>query len=265
MSDPPPIIPNLGIFELLSGEVVSQLVQASQCIQCSIGAELTEVGDPCLGLYLILSGRVKVDALDALSYVTIAELGAGDVFGSMEWLSKAPWEERLVASEETELLFVPSDRLSRLNVNYPNLQQNVERYTERNILLTLIGAHDLFQNLNDSERMILLRDARMRQHTEGTVLFDPTRRLSVLFLIAKGEVHLHSGAKIIQVLGRGAVLNVELALGDHNYELSATTSSSTMIYTIQYEYVAEVLSQSGRMIELVKLAHQRRARAFGDL
>ena len=257
-------IPNVGIFEHLNMEVINALLEVGQRLRYDLGEWVNEVGDPCKGLGFMISGQVRVDHMDALGWMEIAKLGPGDLFGAMEWLEEKIWTERLVVLDTTEVLFFPAKALKTLSLTYPDLQRQVERYTQRHTLQGLLGTHELFQLLPHESCLKLTDLASLRYVPPNSTLFDPQTRISVLFMIGKGEIKLSSGDRFVQYLGRGEVTNLELALGDEVNELSAVTQEETVLYLLPFEEVERTFAQEGVLHLLQKQAHQRRSRAFGD-
>ena len=257
-------IPNVGIFEHLNMAVINALLEMGQRLRYDLGECVNEVGDPCKGLGFMLSGQVRVDHMDALGWMEIARLESGDLFGAVEWLEEKIWTERLVVMETTEVLFFPAQDLKTLSLSYPDLQRQVERYTQRHTLQGLLGTHELFKLIPHEACLKLTNLAALRYVPSQSTLFDPQTRISVLFVIGKGEVKLSVGNRFVQYLGRGEVANLELALGDEINELTAVTQEETVLYLLPFEEVEHIFAQVGALHLLQKQAHQRRARAFGD-
>ncbi len=256
-------LPRGGLFEHLPAPVVQRLLVTGQRHRYEPGALLNEVGDPCEGLSFILSGRVRVDQMAALGWARIAELAPGDVFGAMEWLEGKLWEERVVALEPAEVLFVPTRALKPLSASHPELQRQVERYTQRHTLHALLGENELFLRLSPQDMLHLIDVATMRYVRAGTKIFDEKSRISSLIVIGKGDVRLQAGLRVIQMLGAGDLLNVELALGDSAHALSALAETDATLYLISFEEVEVAFARAGALGTLQALARHRRERATG--
>ena len=258
-------LPEVGVFKDLSREILDRLLLLGQRVLYESGEPVNEVGDPCLGLSFILRGQIRVDLMDALGWMPVTSLEPGDLFGAMEWIEEREWEERLIAERETEALFIPTFALKPLSAGYPELRRQVERYTQRHTLQALLGEHELFQHLSDEDLKHLTDVASVRQTLQDVKLFDPSTHISVLFFIDKGEVRLNCGGETVAQLGRGGLLNVEIALGDGVHELTAVTVSPTTLFLIPYEEVEVVLARAGQLLKLHRHAHQRRASALGEM
>lgn len=257
-------LPQRGVFERLSPQVQRRLLLVGRRIQFTAGTAINSVGDPCHGLSFIISGRVQVEWMDALGWVPIAQLAPGDVVGAMEWADGKCWEERLHAEEDTLILFLPTSVLNPLTATYPDLQRQVERYTERHSLHALLGSHPAFRSLEDEEMLHLIDVAQLRYFTPGTVLYSPQMILALLFVIGRGEVELRSEERVIQTLGRGEVLNLELCLGERPHLLTGVVITDVTLYVLPFDEVEIMLSRSGGLQQLQREAHLLRARALNE-
>jgi CRP-like cAMP-binding protein len=257
-----PGLPAIGIFDDLPGYILDEILPLGKRIRYEPHEQINDVGDQCVGLGMIVDGEVRVDRMDALGWDSIATLKIGDLVGAMEWVDSKEWEERMVAKTKVELLMIPSEKLKPLSAKYPELQRCLERYTERHLLLTLLGNHDLFQQLNDEDLMALIEDAYLRTVANQAKLFDQNTSIAAFFMIAKGEVLLSKNQRVVHVLGSGDLVNLEIALGDGINELTGTARGATSIFVLPFEGVESILSKNGLLPNLKKMAHQQRARSY---
>ena len=253
-------LPRVGLFERLSAPIIDRLLMTGERRSAPAGATLNEVGEPCAGLLFILSGQVRVDQMAPLGWVSIATLNVGDVVGAMEWLEGKVWEERVVAVEACELLFVSSGALRLLSASHPELQRQVERFNQRHTLHTLLGESELFQRLHHEDLLHLIDVASLRAFSAGARIFDPSVRISSLFVVGQGVVTLKLGERFVQHLKRGALLNVELALGADGPLLSAYAERDVSLYLIPFEEVELAFARAEALPSLQRLARQRRTR-----
>lgn len=258
------ILPNNGVFKHLSPVVKKRLLSVGRRIKYAPGMLLNSVGDPCQGLSFLLDGQVKVEWMDALSWIPIATLTPGDVFGAMEWAEGKLWEERLTAESEVLILMIPTVVLNPLSATYPDLQRQVERYTERHTLHALLGSNSMFRDISNDDIIHLIDVASLRYVDPGTVIFGPKMVLSLLFVIGRGEVELLCEDRVVQVLGRGEMANLELALGDGINMVTAKILSPTTLYVLPFDEIELLMAKSGRLYKLQKQAHLLRSRALND-
>lgn len=252
-------LPKLGLFERLSEPVLHKLLMTGRREVLPPHTPLNEVGDPCEGLGFLLSGQVRVDQMGALGWVSIATLGVGDVYGAMEWLEGKAWEDRLVTVDQTEVLFVSTHALRPLSAAHPELQRQIERFTQRHTMHALLGQNDIFQHLLHADLLHLIDVANIRTFKAGTRLYDPAVRISSLFLIGQGSVALSHEGRALQSLSRGDLLNIELALGANGPKLSAVATAEVRVYMIPFVEVELAFARADALTALQSLARQRLA------
>ena len=257
-------LPDSGVFKHLSPIVKKRLLSVGRRIKYEPGTLLNSVGDPCQGLSFLLDGQIKVEWMDALSWIHIATLTPGDVFGAMEWAEGKVWEERLSAESHVLILMIPTVILNPLSATYPDLQRQVERYTERHTLHALLGSNSMFRDISNDDIMHLIDIATIRYASEGTIIFGPKMVISLLFVIGRGEIELLCEDRVVQVLSRGEVANLELALGDGINMVTARVSSSATLYVLPFDEIELLMAHSGRLYKLQRQAHLLRSRALND-
>lgn len=101
------LLKNVDLFSGLKKKEIKSL--AEFCVNRSYGAGQTLVkqGDSGIGLYIILSGKVKIVKETAGGEtLEIAVQGPGEFFGEMTVLDNAPRSANVIAIEDTECLIL---------------------------------------------------------------------------------------------------------------------------------------------------------------
>jgi CRP-like cAMP-binding protein len=108
----------LPLFLRLESGTCSALAAAVQERAYRRGALIVEAGEPAAGLYLIVSGRVRVliDDGDGRE-LTIGTLGAGEFFGESSVIPGAVHASSIEAEAPCELAFVPRQALLQYVLN----------------------------------------------------------------------------------------------------------------------------------------------------
>src|SRR5262245_30879099 len=91
------------------------------------GSAVFEPGSPADGLYLVISGSVRV--LDA-GGTEIARIGAGDFFGELSLLGGVPREHTVEAVQDSELMVVPAKVVVALMAQSPDLAARIRATAE---------------------------------------------------------------------------------------------------------------------------------------
>ncbi|HEX9051695.1 MAG TPA: cyclic nucleotide-binding domain-containing protein, partial [Anaeromyxobacter sp.] len=94
------------------------------------GERVVREGEPSDGLYVVLDGAVEVVKRKDAAEVVVGQLRAGDVFGEMSCLRKAPASASVVARRGGTLLKLPRRDFDELVVSYPQILELVAELSE---------------------------------------------------------------------------------------------------------------------------------------
>jgi CRP-like cAMP-binding protein len=104
------------------------------------GETIIEEGAEGRGLYLVVSGRVRVLKRDGADLVQVATLDPGDLFGEISLLMRKPSTATVVAEQSTALLFLPRSEFLDATRDFPELLKGafdiaMERETQNNSIM----------------------------------------------------------------------------------------------------------------------------------
>src|SRR5262245_58808371 len=108
-------VPSLGVCD---EETLLEIVGDSINLVWPPGHRVFEHGTPSSGLYIVLSGRVRVLRNGGGE---LAELGAGEHFGELSLLFGNTHQSTVETLEPTELMVVPKERFDALLAEHPEL------------------------------------------------------------------------------------------------------------------------------------------------
>jgi CRP/FNR family cyclic AMP-dependent transcriptional regulator len=119
----------------------------------SEGAQLMRQGDISDTMYVILSGRVKVERSDThvADPLELAELGPGDVVGEMGLLDREPRSATVTAVESTEVMELDDLALAQLVLHYPDISGGLLRILSRRLRTTDEVATELWTRVGRGE------------------------------------------------------------------------------------------------------------------
>jgi CRP-like cAMP-binding protein len=112
-------VPSLGT---LDDPTLLSIVGESANLAWSAGSKVFEHGTPGDGLYIVLSGGVRVVAADGSE---IAVLTTGAYFGEFSLLLGTDHQSDVVAIEDTELMVVPRECFDAIVTRNPALAQAI--------------------------------------------------------------------------------------------------------------------------------------------
>ena len=122
------ILAKVPIFSGLKQSDLDQLAECSTRRWFKRGSVVVTEGDPADGLYVVVSGRIKVLLSDNEGkevVLTVASRGA--CFGEIALLDEEPRSASVAALEKTELLIIYRDHFMDLLDNHPELARSLIR------------------------------------------------------------------------------------------------------------------------------------------
>jgi CRP-like cAMP-binding protein len=113
-------------LEPLEDRTLLAIVGDSANLFWRAGSTVYGTGAPADGLYIVLSGRVRVLKDGA----EMGALGPGDFFGEFSLLLGTAHGHDVEAVEDTELMVVPKERFDALLAENPELAETIHRKAE---------------------------------------------------------------------------------------------------------------------------------------
>src|SRR5436190_14630349 len=109
MNGPIPIttamLSELDSLRSLGEETLEQLIARAAASTLQPGELLIQRGEPNTRMYIVLSGKLRVD-LDARADAPIARIGRGETVGELSLLGRQAASATVVAEETTQLLAI---------------------------------------------------------------------------------------------------------------------------------------------------------------
>jgi CRP/FNR family transcriptional regulator, cyclic AMP receptor protein len=146
MMDKEQALAKVGLFEGLNPKFLKGLAGIATERSFKPGDYLMRQGESGIGLFIILTGKVRVEKTDACGRtVEIAENGPGDILGEMAVFDGSPRSASVAASAETTSLVLASWEFNAFLKAHPEaalelLPIVVKRFRETNDALIGMGA-----------------------------------------------------------------------------------------------------------------------------
>ncbi len=183
------LLRSFSIFKNLSDDELHDLVTFLRLDKYDDGDIILRKGEPGRNLFIIVSGRVEVLSEDGMS---IAFMGAGEVFGEMSLLSGDPVGATIKVVEPSTVLYIGAKDFKRIINEIPMLQLNFTRLLARRMAeinmarseefasgmtgkLSEMPPAELFQTLNVNQKTGVLtlklpRDSAYLSFREGELV-----------------------------------------------------------------------------------------------
>ena len=111
-------------FDALDDRTLLSVVGDSANLFWSEGSVVFEQGSPGDGLYVVLSGAVRILGANGDE---VNVLGSGDFFGEFSLVLDTDHMNDVVAAEDTELMVVPKESFERLIASSSDLGEHVRQ------------------------------------------------------------------------------------------------------------------------------------------
>jgi CRP/FNR family transcriptional regulator, cyclic AMP receptor protein len=123
---------NVPTFGACDDPTLLEIVGDSVNLVWAADNRVFETGSQSSGLFVVLSGRVRVLGEDGRE---LAELGPGEHFGELSLLSSTTHQHTVETLEDTELMVLPKERFDALLAAHPDLATEIRRKAEERMAL----------------------------------------------------------------------------------------------------------------------------------
>lgn len=112
-------------FAHLDAEALAGLAEGSTLHRYPAGERIFEKGSDADGLYVVVSGSVRIEDVVHGRDVQIAQIGPGDFFGEVSLALHTTRTRSARAGEDCEVLVVPLELVRRLAESRPHLHEEL--------------------------------------------------------------------------------------------------------------------------------------------
>jgi CRP-like cAMP-binding protein len=123
---------NVPSLSMCDEETLLEIVGDSINLVWPPGHRVFEYGTPTSGLYIVLSGNVRILGRGGGE---LATLGPGEHFGELSLLAGTTHQSTVETLDDTELMVVPKERFDALLVEHPELADAIHRKAEERMAL----------------------------------------------------------------------------------------------------------------------------------
>lgn len=130
LEDMEAVVASSHLFKSLDGPGREELLQSGYVLQLEGGEPLIEEGEEGTAMYLVMSGRVRVEAHGPSGPVQLAELARGACVGEVSVLSGSPRTATVRAADATLVIAFEAHRVHRLLDRHPEVRAVLEVLVE---------------------------------------------------------------------------------------------------------------------------------------
>jgi CRP/FNR family transcriptional regulator len=197
---------NVQLFQGLSEEQLRELESVGQRSSLPAGGAIFSQGDPALGFYVILSGRVKVYKLSREGREQILHLfGPGEPIGEVPVFAGETFPAHAETMEPCELWFLPRERLRELFSCDPSLALNMLAILARRLRDFTGLIEDLALREIPARLAVYLMHLQDAQGGDATIFLDVSKGVLAKILGTSQETL----SRVLRRMSEAGILEVE--------------------------------------------------------
>jgi CRP-like cAMP-binding protein len=258
---PPEPIP---FFSDLGKQAFLSLVPRIRFHKLPAAARVITQGDPGGSLFVVVSGQVEVTRrADDGSERPLARLTAGHLVGEMSLLTQKPRTASIHTVRPTELFEIDRAALEVVAAKHPAVLEDLVRFARRRMVANLISTSPVFRQLEEPERLEVVRAFETRVARAGEVVIEEGTPPRGLFLVLEGEVEVSkvdaSGDRVVLAYLREGDVVGEIALIEDGLTTATVTASerSVLLHLPKSKFEALVQAHPALEAYLQKISAER--------
>ena len=121
------------VFAAFDDSTLLKIVGASENLFWREGSTVFEKGSEAEGLYIVLSGCIRIFDVEDGRETEIVRVQPGEFFGELSLLLETTHTKSAAATQDAELMVVPKDSFQDLLASYPDLDEHLRRKIEERL------------------------------------------------------------------------------------------------------------------------------------
>ncbi|HEX6241834.1 MAG TPA: cyclic nucleotide-binding domain-containing protein [Polyangiales bacterium] len=255
-------LPTLPLFSALTPTLLFSLLSAVRVEEFSGGSEIVRQGDVGHEAFVTARGQLRVVRREGGDETTLAQLGAGSMFGEMALISESPRSASVIALEPAQLLVIDRAELERAATHAQELALELSTFCRQRMQANLARHARVLSGLPPGTRHQLLNQLPVRLFEQGEPLIERDQEAERILILASGAVSVSvpegNERLVLATLGPGDVVGeISMIL-----RRKATADVTAMYPTVAYEISRDALTSLMRahpplLVELYLLATRR--------
>jgi CRP-like cAMP-binding protein len=233
------------LFAELSEKSFSELLMHARPIALEKNQEVFHQGERGDALFVIAEGSVGVID-EGPPRRGINKLVEGDFFGEIALLSDRPRSATCIALEETQLIRIDREVMTKLIATDPEVLPVMLRFFRDRSVERLLSTNPLFTVLSEVDREAVKKRFRFLEVEAGAVMLSEGRQSEGLLLLLAGH------ANVVRQQGGRAVTLGTLGPGDLAGEMSLLTESPAVASVVAAERCFVIELPAAMFLKIVK-------------
>jgi hypothetical protein len=171
-------------------EVLQQVIGGFECRQFPEGASLLKEEDPDNGMFVIVTGKVKIE----IRGITMDEVGTGSLIGEMSVLTGYPRSASVVAVSQVTVVWIESSTLKAIMKKSAELENGLWEFASKRFAMNLLGKKEPYSQWEQNIFVQWLAAGEIKLPNENGWI-DLEGKVGVLVI---GTAALHDGSTVVK-------------------------------------------------------------------
>jgi hypothetical protein len=187
---PVEMLRSLPWLSLLEDDVFQQVMNGFECRLFPEGATLLKEEDPDNGMFVIVSGKVKIE----IRGITMDVVGTGSLIGEMAVLTGYPRSASVVAVTEVMVVWIESSTLKAIMTKSAKLENGLWEFASKRFAMNLLGKKEPYSQWEQNIFVQWLASGEIKVPNENGWI-DLEGKVGVL---VTGTAAQHDGSTIVK-------------------------------------------------------------------
>ena len=242
--------PHLPLFSELPKNAFIELLIKMEMRETESGEVLIREGDVGDSMFIVASGRVRVERLGEDGRpVVLAYLTDGAFFGEMALLQDGARTASVIVEDAAQIFTISKEVLDHVVRQFPSVAVVLRNFYRQRLLSTTLATHPLFSPFDADERRQLMEMFKSKSFEKDDVLLEQGKKATGLFVLLYGALDV-----VWEEEGKPPQRLAELRSGDLFGEISLLTNRP-MTATVRATSPSFVLRLSRRKFDDVVMTH----------
>lgn len=253
-----PSILDFGPFARLPEDAQRRLAAAGRLVDFPAGATLILEGDPPEDAFVVLSGRVRIQA--GPDRKTLATLAAPALVGEIAAIERTPRTASVLATGPVRGLRLPAAALRAAAAGDPGFADELHAFSEARAVRTFLQRDSPFNELPAAAAAELAARLELVRFEAGDILLREGERGDDAYLLRSGEVEIERGdpPRPLGVSTAGAIVGEVSALTGEPRNATVRARTAVDAFRISGEHVRPIVKRYKATVERLESAMRSR-------
>lgn len=257
-------LPSIPLFSTLTQDELKEVLSTAMEVRAfHAGDVIVREGEAGNSMFALVEGSAGiVRGLGTPGERKVASLAPGDIFGEVAIISGAPRVASVVPDGDAVALEISRDAMVNVVTRFPRVKQMLVQFYRERLLANAMRASPILRGLGEEQKRGLSAAFKPEVVPGGSVLIREGAKAGSVYLVLRGvcAASHHSGARYPD-LREGDLFGEVSTLLEGNATATVTAIDTVLALKLSAdEFKQRVLTDSGAMLAVKKLAQQRLAR-----